>query len=89
MTKYRLFSLHWMDAWDELYRIIGNRKNVRCRLPDSSVVDVNRCKRWIQESVYRGYSVQLKEELIDRRPGILVSRSIGNRLHKRNDRNPM
>lgn len=73
MTKYRVFSLHWIDVWQDLSRILGNRKNVACQLPDSTIVDIHRCRRWIQESVYRGYVVNVRKGQIDNQNGIVVS----------------
>ena len=49
-------EMRWVDAWNELYDIVRDRYDVPCELPDWSVVDVEACRGWLQESTYAGVS---------------------------------
>jgi hypothetical protein len=51
----------WIDAWNDLYDIVGKRWNVNCLLPDGSVVDVETCKGWLQDSAYQDYYLKVEE----------------------------
>jgi hypothetical protein len=68
-------EMRWVNAWNELYEIIGSRPCVPCQLPDWSVVDIEECKGWLQQSVYEGYLVHLKAGWVGHRNGVIVSRS--------------
>ncbi len=65
----------WVEAWDELLSLSRKRHDFRCMLPDGSVVDVETCLGWIQDSVYAGYFVSVRSCWLSGRPGALVSRS--------------
>ena len=69
-------EMRWVDAWNDLYEIVGDRRGVPCQLPDWSVVDVDECKSWLQKSVYDGYLVQVKAGWVGHKKGVLVSRSL-------------
>ena len=64
----------WIDAWNDLYDLIGKKSDIKCQLPDLKVVDVEECKGWLQDSAYQGYLVRVERGLILGRPGIVVSR---------------
>jgi hypothetical protein len=67
-------EMRWVDAWNELYEIVGSRHDLPCQLPDWSVVDVEECKGWLQQSVYEGYLVRVEAGWVGHRKGIIVSR---------------
>lgn len=67
-------EMRWVNAWNNLYEIVGNRHNVPCQLSDWKVVDVEECKGWLQESVYEGYLVQVKAGWVGHHKGIIASR---------------
>ncbi|HYV35527.1 MAG TPA: hypothetical protein VE988_07480 [Gemmataceae bacterium] len=64
----------WIKAWDELYEIVNDRREVPCQLPDSSVVSVEECKGWLQNSVYEGYLVSVETGWVGHKYGIIVKR---------------
>jgi hypothetical protein len=66
----------WVDAWDTLLAMSKGRHGFRCMLPDGSVVDVDACLGWLQESVYSGYRVSVQNTWLFGTPGALVSRSL-------------
>jgi hypothetical protein len=67
-------EMRWVDAWSDLYEIVGQRWDVRCCLPDGRVVDVEGCKGWLQESVYEGYDVRVEPGWVLGKPGVIASR---------------
>ena len=67
--------MRWVQAWNDLYELIGNRTNVPCLLDDGQVVDVEGCKGWLQESVYEGWEVKVETGFIFGKRGVLASRS--------------
>jgi hypothetical protein len=50
----------WIDAWNDLFDIVGRRTVGRCKLPDGTVVDVEACKGWLQEQAYAGWKVGVR-----------------------------
>lgn len=64
----------WVEAWDSVLTLAGKRRDFRCMLPDGSLVDVETCLGWLQESVYAGHAVSVDSCWILGRPGALVSR---------------
>jgi hypothetical protein len=64
----------WIDAWNELYDIIGEKQQVNCLLPDGSVVDLEACQGWLQESAYQGYRLKVETGWVLGRYGVWVSR---------------
>ena len=77
MKRNADIEMRWVDAWNDLYDIVGEQLDVPCQLPDFSVVDVEECKGWLQDSAYEGYHVQVKAGWVGHRKGIIVSRSQG------------
>lgn len=67
-------EMRWVDAWNDLYEIVGDRRGVPCQLPDRSVVDVEACKSWLQTSAYEGYLVRVEVSWVGHRQGVVVSR---------------
>lgn len=68
--------MRWVGVWSDLYELVGERRGVRCLLPDGSVVGVEECKAWLQDSVYAGFLVHVEPGWVEGRPGIIVSRSL-------------
>ena len=67
--------MRWVDAWNDLYDIVRERRDMPCLLPDRSVVGVDDCLGWLQDSVYQGYTVHVQEGWIGHRRGVIVRRS--------------
>lgn len=68
-------EMRWVNAWNELHEIVGTGPDVPYQLPDYSVVGLEECKGWLQDSVYQGFEVQLKLGWIGHKKGVVVSRS--------------
>jgi len=45
-----------------------------CLLPECSVVDIETCKGWLQESAYQGYCLQVEEGWVRGKRGVVVFR---------------
>jgi hypothetical protein len=45
-----------------------------CLLPDGSIVGVEECKGWLQQSVYEGFLVRVEAGWVGHRQGVVVSR---------------
>ena len=43
-------------------------------LPDGEVVDMEKCKRWLQQSAYSGYVPSVKAGWVLGRPGVIALR---------------
>lgn len=67
-------EMRWVEAWNDLYDLIGKRTNVPCCLDSGQVVDVEACKGWLQESVYQGWEVKVEAGYILGKKGVLASR---------------
>ena len=67
-------EMRWVDAWNELYDIVRDRYDVPCELPDWSVVDVEACRGWLQESTYAGYHVRVEASWVGHRRGAVAHR---------------
>jgi len=67
-------EMRWVDAWNALYEIVGDCRDVACQLPDCSVVGVEECKGWLQQSVYEGLRVQVKAAWVGHCKGVVASR---------------
>lgn len=50
-------------AFGVLRRLGGSRDDVVCRLPDRSVVDLDACHQWLNESVAAGWMVGVSSEI--------------------------
>jgi hypothetical protein len=64
----------WIDAWNDLYDIVGTRSNARCKLPDGAIVGVEDCKGWLQDQAYAGWKVGVKAGSKDDGVPVVVSR---------------
>lgn len=74
MTKHTEQEMRWIDAWNDLYDLIGKRCDVLCCLPDGEVVDVETCKGWLQSSAYEGFSLKVEAGWIRGKRGVIASR---------------
>ena len=70
-------EMRWVDAWNDLHDIVGDRSDVPCQLPDWSIINVETCRGWLQESVYAGYHVRVEAGWVGHRRGAVVHRSRG------------
>jgi hypothetical protein len=66
-------EMRWVDAWETLHGLVGERLNAPCQLPDRSIVDVDRCKEWLQSSIYQRYLVQAASGWVGHKRGVPVS----------------
>ena len=64
----------WIDAWNALDEIIGDRWNVRCLLSEGQVVSVDECQGWLQDSVYDGWRVKVEPGWVFGKQGVIASR---------------
>ena len=67
-------EMRWVDAWNDLSDILGDRLNAPCQLPDWSIVTAAECRGWLQDSVYAGYHVRVKAGWVGHRRGAIVDR---------------
>lgn len=74
MASNTEIEMRWINAWNDLHELIGNRPNVSCLLPDGRVVDVEECKGWLQESAYEGFEVKVEARFIAGKKGVKASR---------------
>jgi hypothetical protein len=76
-------EMRWIDAWSDLYQLIeeyhdGVNYAVWCLLPDGSVVDIEKCLGWLQDSAYDDWYLKVERGWVWGKPGILVSRTRDN-----------
>ncbi|MBD2596693.1 hypothetical protein H6G74_20495 [Nostoc spongiaeforme FACHB-130] len=64
----------WIKAWNDLFDIVGEIYQVNCLLPDGSVVDIETCKGWLQESAYQDYCLKVEEGWVRGKRGVVVFR---------------
>lgn len=74
MAKNSVIEMRWINAWNDLCELAGNRSGIDCRLPDGRVVDIETCKGWIQESAYQGWEVKVESSFFSGTEGVIVSR---------------
>jgi hypothetical protein len=67
-------EMRWINAWSDLHEILRDRRDVKCQLPDFTIVDVKACLAWLQDSAYAGYVLTVSEGWIEGKRGIFVSR---------------
>jgi hypothetical protein len=67
-------EMRWVDAWNDLYAIIGDRRGVLCQLPDWSIIDAEECRGWLQDAVDAGYRVRVEEGWVGHRRGAIMHR---------------
>jgi hypothetical protein len=66
--------MRWIDAWNDLYSIVGDVLDIPCQLPDWSIITAEECRGWPQESVYDGYLVRIEKGWVGYRRGAIVHR---------------
>lgn len=66
-------ELRWIEAWNDVYEIVGEQWNVQCQLPDGQIVDPETCRGWLQEMVYAGWSVKVERGWVLGKEGIIAS----------------
>jgi hypothetical protein len=64
----------WIEAWNDLFDIIGERWQVSCLLPDGSVVDTETCQGWLQESACQDYCLKVEEGWVNGKRGVVALR---------------
>lgn len=73
MTTNTELEERWIEAWNNLLDIAGERWKVNCLLPDGSVVDVETCQGWLQDSAYEDYCLKVNEGWVKGEQGVVVS----------------
>lgn len=63
----------WIDAWNDLYELVGPLCNVICLLPEFDPVSAEDCKAWLQTSAYEGFSLSVSEAYFEGRKAVSVS----------------
>ena len=74
MTANADIEMRWIEAWNEVYAIAQQQRDIPCQLPDWTVVPLDDCLAWLQTSVYAGYSVRVESGWVGHRRGIIVNR---------------
>ena len=78
MSSNSEIEMRWVGAWNDIYDLANelniDRSLVKCQLPNWSVVSLEVCLGWIQESVYSGFSITSKIGWIGHNKGLLVER---------------
>ena len=74
MTTNTEIEERWISAWNDLFDIARERRQVNCLLPDGSVVDIDTCQGWLQESAYQDYCLKVEAGWVKGEGGIVVSR---------------
>lgn len=74
MTSNEEVEQRWIEAWNDLYELVGDRYDVKCLLPDSGVVDIEECKGWLQNSAYQGWWIKVEPGRVMGKWGIIASR---------------
>lgn len=74
MASNAEIEMRWADAWNDVYDIVRDRRDVKCQLPDWSIVDVKTCLAWLQDSAYEGYLLTVSEGWIEGKRRVIVSR---------------
>lgn len=67
-------EMRWVDAWNDVYDIVGDRRDTPCLLPGWSIVTLDECLGWLQESVYSGYAVRVEAGWIGHQRGVIAHR---------------
>jgi hypothetical protein len=67
-------EMRWIDAWSDLYELVGERWDVKCLLPDGRIVDTEEGKRWLQDSAYQDWHVKVEAGWVQGKQGIIASR---------------
>ncbi|WP_156514671.1 hypothetical protein [Planctomyces sp. SH-PL14] len=68
-------EMRWVDAWEAVHDIVGDRRDVPVLLPDYSVVTVPELLGWLQDSVYLGYAVRVEAGWVGHRQGLIAHRT--------------
>jgi hypothetical protein len=64
----------WVEAWNDLYDIIGGREDFPCVLPDYTCVTPEECRGWLHRSAHGGFDVQVARGWWQGRHAAVVSR---------------
>lgn len=67
-------EMRWVNAWNDLSDIVRDRRDVPCQLPDYTIVSVEDCKGWLQDSAYDGYEVAVQAGWVGHKLGVLATR---------------
>jgi len=67
-------EMRWVNAWNEIYEVIGNRNDAKCLLPDGNVVNVEECQGWLQQSALAGFQVRVESGNVLGGLGVVVFR---------------
>lgn len=67
-------EMRWGDAWNEVYAIVGDRRDAPCMLPGGLIVGLDECLGWLQDSVYLGYAVRVEAGWVGHRRGVIAHR---------------
>lgn len=73
MTSNADIEMRWVEAWNEVYEIAQQQRDIPCQLPDWTVVTLDDCLAWLQNQVYAGYTVRVEAGWVGHRRGIIVS----------------
>ena len=73
MPSNIILEERWINAWNDLDLIVGERWNVQCLLPDGRV-SVEECQGWLQESAYGDWQIRVEPGWVLGKQGVVASR---------------
>src|SRR5262245_20584361 len=50
-------EMRGINAWNDVYAIIGKRRDVPCQLPNFSIVTLEDCLAWLPSSAYGDFTL--------------------------------
>jgi hypothetical protein len=71
----RQIEERWIDLWNDLFALVGDRWNMKCQLPDHSIVDIETCKGWLQDAVYQGMTPRVTAGWVQGKQAAIVTLS--------------
>jgi hypothetical protein len=70
----------WVDAWAELFAILGKRTDFPCVLPDYREAAVEECKGWLQYETYKGAVPHVTKGWWKGRPAAIASSTLDSEM---------
>lgn len=67
-------EMEWIDAWNDLSELAGDRYDVVYLLPDWKEITLKECQGWLQTSAYQGYKLSVGEVYYQGKKALQVSR---------------
>ena len=72
MVSNSEIEMRWVEAWNDLYALAAAPSAFQCQLPNGEVVDLDTCKGWLQDAIYKGFLLEIHLGRVMGRPGAIV-----------------